>query len=211
MIIVSQRKDGDMRYEENVLSFCKKNKIDRRKLFLAEQVHGKRVEEVKTNDRELSLPRTDGLFTFSPDIFLGVRTADCLPIVFFSEKCCGVLHAGWRGLANGIIENSFFLLKEKGVKGEELSFKIGPGIESCHFEIKKDIFPFFKKDKNFYSSLEKKRGKIFFDLKGFAERKIKKYNPKEINTSKVCTFCSKQFFSYRREKNTGTVITIVKK
>lgn len=71
-------------------------------VILPEQVHGTRIVEVVTGDEDLNA--CDGIWTRDFSRVLGVRTADCAPIVFWEKDRFGILHVGWRGLCDGIIE-----------------------------------------------------------------------------------------------------------
>lgn len=72
-------------------------------VILPQQTHGTRVVEIITGDENLSA--TDGIFTHDLRFLLGIRTADCAPIAVWDDEKFGVVHAGWRGLVDGIIDN----------------------------------------------------------------------------------------------------------
>ncbi len=206
-MIISEKKDGDMRNEDNIRSFCKKIGIKRNLLVLGKQIHGSTLKKVRGKDGGKIFQGTDGFFTFSSQIFLGVRVADCLPISFFSKNVCGIVHAGWRGIAGGVIEKIF--QKNDIEKEKEVFFEIGPGIGVCHFEVREDFFTFFK-EKNLGEFVEKRNGSCFFDLKGFVEKKIKKYdNVKKVQSFPVCTFCDDNYFSFRRDGTPRALVAIV--
>lgn len=73
------------------------------RVILPQQTHGTQVIEIITGDERLSA--TDGIWTKNPDFLLGIRTADCAPIAVWDDEKFGVVHAGWRGLMDGIVEN----------------------------------------------------------------------------------------------------------
>ncbi len=66
------------------------------------QTHSTEIREIK-NGKE-NLESVDGIFSQNPDFLLGIRTADCAPLIFWEEKKWGVVHIGWRGLVGGIGE-----------------------------------------------------------------------------------------------------------
>ena len=81
----------------------------------------------------------DGIFTSNKSLTLEVSTADCLPIFFADKNFFGVIHAGWKGLAEGIIENSIRLLIKNGFALDNTHILIGPSISKDYFEVKEDV------------------------------------------------------------------------
>ncbi len=71
-------------------------------LILPQQVHGTKIVEIVTGEEDL--PECDGVWTRDETKLLGIKTADCAPIAFWEEDKFGIVHAGWRGLCDGIIE-----------------------------------------------------------------------------------------------------------
>lgn len=119
-----------------------------------------------------------------------IKTADCLPIVFEGEEENVFLHAGWRGLALGILE----INEIKKIR--PTTCFIGPAIHSCCFEVGSDfqeVFPAVP--------LIKRDDKFFADLIGFTKKKLSELFPQlDIRESGICTMCSEPFHSYRRNK-----------
>jgi len=72
-------------------------------VILPQQTHGTRVVEIVTGDEDVSA--TDGIWTRNPQFLLGIRTADCAPVAAWDAEKFGVVHAGWQGLVDGIVEN----------------------------------------------------------------------------------------------------------
>jgi len=91
--------------------------------------HGVRVAHVVTEDE--TFLETDAIWTENQSLTLGVTTADCAPICFSDGVRVGVVHAGWRGLASGIIQN---MLQE--FLADTLQVHIGPHLHQ--FEVKRD-------------------------------------------------------------------------
>ncbi|MDD5430528.1 MAG: polyphenol oxidase family protein [Candidatus Omnitrophica bacterium] len=147
----------------------------------------------------------DGLFTDRGDNLLVVRTADCLPLIFESEKLniIGVVHMGWRSAKEKILENIPYKMS---------SFKVfaGVSLRSCCFEVGEEFYSY-----GFVpSSLSRKEGKLYFDplelakpvliSKGLVEK-----NFLDIN---ICSFCfGKDFFSYRRDKTSSRTLSFIMK
>lgn len=107
------------------------------RVLMLEQVHG--FDCVRVTGLDVPSPRpvyatADAFFTMESDVLLAVRTADCLPIFFFAAgptPVCGVLHAGWRGLARGIIRHTMGMLhhtmQRSGVQVDALTLHVFPG------------------------------------------------------------------------------------
>jgi YfiH family protein len=154
----------------------------------ANQVHGTDIVSLETLPSE-----ADGIFVSWENFErpLAIKTADCLPIVIEGEKGVIFLHAGWRGLANGILEKP-----EIEMINPQRVF-IGPSIHECCFEVSKDFkdnfpdSPFFRKVKD----------KYFFNLQEEAKRRLRdKFPSLLVQYAPVCTSCNKSLHSYRRDK-----------
>ncbi len=207
-IIISKKKDGAMNLSENRNVFFQKNNLDLSSAIFADLSHGKEVKIVNKEDRGNVMEDTDGLITSSREIILGVTVADCLPLFLFSRKIIGVLHAGWKGIERGIIEEAFKKVEEIGESKENLRFYVGPGIDSCHYEVKKDVL---KKFEDFNSFFQEKNGKFFLPLKEIAREKIRKNGVKNIKISPICTYCDKDYFSFRRDKKVNKMLALITK
>ncbi len=123
---------------------------------------------------------------------LAIKTADCLPIVIEGETGVVFLHAGWRGLASGILNRpEVHLVKPQRVL-------IGPSIHKCCFEVSADFKSNFPDSPNFVEY----HGKYFFDLQLEARRLLRENFPNLlIEIAPVCTSCRSDFHSWRRDKN----------
>lgn len=104
------------------------------------QVHGNTVAVVTKKDSGKTIENCDGLITNDPNIYLSVSVADCIPLALYDPvtKSIGLLHAGWRGLNNGIIKKVVGLMVENfSTDPGDLLSEIGPHICQRHYEIKK--------------------------------------------------------------------------
>ena len=187
------------------------------RIITMKQVHGDQIVEVKdTNIKEAG--EADGMVTEKPDAFLGVLTADCVPILFVAPRArvVAVVHAGWRGTLAGIAEKMVHQFKEQyGVAVEEVEAALGPSIGCCCYEVKDDVTEPLREKWGplAESSIELRDGKSFVDLRrlnrgilehaGIPAQQIFQVGP--------CTSCAKDdFFSYRRErKETGRQISFI--
>ena len=202
--LLSKKEDGSMKKAENIESFLKKKEIDPDRFVRANLVHGKEIAFVEKGDAGKVIEGVDGLITENP-IALGVTVADCLPVYIKSEEMTGILHAGWRSIHKGIIEEATDLLSE--LEAENVSVFVGPSIKNCHFEVKKDLIDKFS---DYPDCFDRREGKIFLDLQKVVEKKLKNNGIKNIRISEKCTFCSDDLFSYRRDKKINNMLAVIK-
>ena len=198
VVAYSEKSDGNMRIENNRKKFLEK--LGLKYVYLPKQEHTSIVAPFVN----MSAP-ADGLYTDLKNIPLGVLTADCMAIVITDFKGLVVLHAGWRGLFKGIIENGvkFFNGKTKDLYGF-----ISPSIKSCCFEVRKDFIKNLKQYSINDKYLIEKDGKLFFSLQDLAIDKLKLKGVKEIEIADVCSKCGGNIYSYRNGDIESRIITL---
>lgn len=191
--------------KEEMLSHAKFSGLIR-KVYTLDQIHSDKVIFIKSLSEKKY--QGDGLIT-NKNIFLGVCTADCLPILLYDteKKIIAAIHAGWRGLFNGVILNTVAFMAKIGSDKRRIIVAIGPHIKKCCFEISKELSDnFFNK----YKYLNKKaRGKSshpgheYFSLTEVALNQLNYTSilSSNIDTINICTFCNRRFYSYRRDHN----------
>lgn len=154
-----------------------------RELRLARQVHG---AAVATDDRPLA--EADGQVTARSDVAAAVLVADCLPVAIASPSGVAMLHAGWRGLAGGVLRRGAAALGPG-----PLVAAIGPGIGVCCFEVGDEV------REAFAAHPGAQRGR-HFDLKLAARRELLTAGVEEVHDCDLCTTCDpERFFSHRRD------------
>jgi len=139
----------------------------------------------------------DASFTRSPGTVLAVMVADCLPVLFASRQgdVVGIAHAGWRGLANGILRETVSRLG-----GDDLLAWMGPAIGPCHYEVGDDVRDHFSSDLGFTLN-DNNRWQM--DLYAIAKAQLESSDV-EVFGGGFCTYCDEaRFFSYRRDGTTG--------
>jgi YfiH family protein len=159
-------------------------------LIHATQVHGTDIVSPETLPCE-----ADGIFSSWDKLNkpLAMKTADCLPIVIEGETGVVFLHAGWRGLAHGILS------QPEVVMIKPLRVFIGPSIHECCFEVSQDFQDNFPGSPNF----KKRNEKFIFNLQDEAKKILREQFPDLlIQVAPVCTCCNENFYSYRRNKTT---------
>ena len=159
---------------------------------------------VGKNDLGSIIPGADGLLARDAGIFLSITVADCLLIFLYDPKirAIGLLHAGWRGLAEKIISSGVRkMISDFGNNLCDIRTEIGPGIGPCHFEVKNDVagkFGEFSRE-----AMAEKGGRKYLDLKKIARLQLLNEGiaGDHIETSGECTHClDSKYFSYRRDK-----------
>jgi hypothetical protein len=153
----------------------------------------------------------DASYTSRVGVVSAIMTADCLP-VFVSKKngtMVGIAHAGWRGLASGIIEN---LIKAFNSNGDNLVVHLGPAISKNSYEVGDEVRKLYlDKNENFKRSFSIKNNKNYLDLYDAARVILEGLRIKSISGGDRCTFQeSNNFFSYRRDGvNSGRMAHLI--
>jgi len=178
-----------------------------------EQVHGTRVVQAQ---RKGESHQADAVFTSEPDLACCVLTADCLPVFLAARagNAVAVAHAGWRGLAAGVLENT---VARFPASEEQLIAWLGPAIGPCHFQVGEEVREAFLDlaDGRSKTALEhcfvadSKPGKYLADLYRLATVKLTNLGV-DVSGGGFCTYCeSERFYSYRRQQNTGRMASLI--
>lgn len=162
------------------------------------QVHGDRIAYAA---RGGLYEECDALYTDRGDLWLAVKSADCVPVLISCAQAVAAVHAGWRGLQQNIVGKTVELLvREFNLDPIDLFVHIGPCIRQYNYEVKNDVAAHFPEK---YSVEAQKRGHRYLDLSGVVINQLNEYNVPDLNVYDVgmCTFDkSDKFFSYRRGK-----------
>lgn len=120
-----------------------------------------------------------------------IKTADCLPVIYIGKESSAVVHAGWRGLQNGILtHNDLIAIKPHTIF-------IGPSIQQTHFEVQASFKKEFPESRNFHIDDRK----LFFNLQNEALDQLKNiFKNSHISDSGICTFEDLHYNSFRRSK-----------
>lgn len=185
-----------------------------------QQVHGTQIYQAlkpasQTRDWDQA-PIADAAWTTASNTVVAVLTADCLPVVISDAKAqiVGVAHAGWKGLADGVLEALFLRLQKNSPETTHWRAWIGPAISQPHFEVGQEVFDaFVGKDEALATYLisNNKPNKYLADLAGLAAHHLCRVaqNKIEVAQSHACTFAEdKNYYSYRRQARTGRIVTV---
>jgi purine-nucleoside/S-methyl-5'-thioadenosine phosphorylase / adenosine deaminase len=179
-----------------------------------DQIHETKVaivEDANTVRMRAQPPAADAAVTRERDVVLAVLTADCLPVLLAERlgRAIGIVHAGWRGLARGVVENAIAAME---VAPEDLVAWLGPAIGPTAFEVGADVLAAFvdadpHAATSFNAGLD---GKWFADLYALAHRRLEVAGIGDIHGGGFCTYTdTARFFSYRRDRETGRMATLL--
>ncbi len=179
-----------------------------------DQVHGVDVHSIEGAHDSL---RGDGLYTKQKNLACAVLTADCLP-VFLTDKAgseVAVVHAGWRGLAAGIVVRA---VQKFQAPAQELVAWLGPAISQPHFEVGAEVVQQLQASisesptaaTQFAVASGAEEGKALVDLYEVARRQLQALNVDAVFGGNFCTYAdSERFYSYRRDGVTGRMASAI--
>ncbi|HET9862246.1 MAG TPA: peptidoglycan editing factor PgeF [Steroidobacteraceae bacterium] len=176
-----------------------------------EQVHGATVANADVPFAGGPPVQADAAVASHRDVACVIMVADCLPVLFASRDGAhvGAAHAGWRGLAAGVLENTVAAL---GVPAHELSAWLGPAILQPHFEVGADVRDaFLASDAGATDCFApNQRGRWQADLVGLARRRLAAIGVRDVHGGSWCTFADpERFFSHRRDGRGGRMAALV--
>lgn len=185
--------------------------FDPRRVVEAEQVHGARVVAVRRNRRE-KVAGADGLWTDRAGLVLGVRSADCLPVLVVDphKGRVAAVHAGWRGLAAGVLSRAVQALREAGSRPEELRCAVGPAIGACCYEVDGPVREALGRWPQAFRPGRPGHWQLDLREVGRAQLLAEGVRPEHVASCEACTACEPEwFYSYRREGRSGTLWALV--
>lgn len=170
-----------------------------RGLLRGHQVHGTTVISIRTTadvpdfaaDPGHSPARADGHVIAVAHVGAMALAADCLPVAIGGEGAVAMVHAGWRGLAAGVLEEGVWALRDL-VGDRQLKAVIGPGAGACCYEVGPEVHAALAPQAD-----TGRRGTI--DLRAIARLRLEAIGVRDVGDVGVCTICDQRFFSHRRE------------
>lgn len=177
------------------------------------QVHGARVVRLGLADASPGAPvhDADASVTTLPGIACTVQVADCLPVLFAAPggRAVGAAHAGWRGLAAGVLEASIAAI---GVPAEKLCVWLGPAIGPRHFEVGAEVrAAFVARDSGAAAGFSaNQRGRWQCDLAWLARQRLQALGVTHVAGGECCTYAeSARCYSFRRDGRTGRMAALI--
>ena len=172
------------------------------------QVHGPSAVEA---DALEGSPDADASVARRPGTVCAVLVADCIPVLLADRAgtAVAIAHAGWRGLAGGVIENT---IRRMGVDPRGLIAYLGPGIGPGAFEVGADVRDaFLARDADAAAAFTPHTaGKWLADLFLLVRQRLQHAGIGEVHGGTLCTYTdARRFFSYRREHRTGRMAALI--
>ena len=186
------------------------NEIPSEPIFL-NQVHGADVLKVGDPAFDSGPPDADALISSRANEVIAVRTADCLPVLFCSNEGneIAAAHCGWRGLVAGVLANTIEAMQ---TPASDLIAWLGPAISQAAFEVGDDVRDAFTAvDRHAASCFEaNERGRWQADLYALAHQQLTRSGVEKVHGGGLCTYTdSTRFFSYRRDGDTGRMVSFI--
>lgn len=186
--------------------------LDLERLARGYQVHGSTVRRIH---RTADLPAPDGEAAQPPPAADGHATrlagigvmalaADCLPIALGGHGAVAIVHAGWRGLAAGVLEQGVLALRALGVEGD-IAAIVGPGAGPCCYEVGPEVHAALRPDAHTADSPDPPSvatpavPATPIDLRAIAHARLQAAGVRDIRDVDACTICDPRYFSHRRE------------
>lgn len=175
-----------------------------------DQVHGTHVVECNRQEPD-SPPQADAAITRESGVVLAVMTADCLPVLLAARdgSVVGIAHAGWRGLAAGVIEATLAALR---VESSNVIAWLGPAIDQAHYEVDRTVYDAFADSPGVEDAFapSARAGHWRCSLAKLARARLATAGMTDVTGGDRDTFVeSERFFSYRRDGETGRMASLV--
>jgi polyphenol oxidase len=186
------------------------------------QVHGRDVRVVRDReDVQSEKEHCDALTTNLPGVLLGVKTADCVPVLLADARrgACAAVHAGWRGTLAEIVKEALARMREEfGTDPADVRAAVGPAARSCCYEVGPEVVEAFRAKFADADSLfaPTRDGHALADIQLANRRQLVASGvaDERVHTLPLCTICRPElFFSYRRDKQlhgrTGRLLSVI--
>lgn len=169
---------------------------------------------LKINDNTKTDIEADASWTEQHQQACVVMSADCLPVFITDKKGSFVsaIHAGWRGLYEGIIEKSLtHICNERQIATSDCLVWLGPCIGKTAFEVGAEVRDaFVEQDRQTEAAFITYQGNYLADLQQLARYRLAPFNVAQITASEHCTFSEPDYFySYRRDGKTGRMASLI--
>lgn len=179
------------------------------------QVHGSRVVDAGAVAPG-GVPEADGAWTDRPGVACAVLVADCLPVLLAARngRAVGAAHAGWRGLAAGVVEHTLMAVAHAAAcEPQDVIAWLGPCIGPRRFEVGSDVLEVFTgspAERFVPSPARDGRARWMADLPGLANDRLQRAGVRSISGGRWCTVDgASDFFSFRRDGVTGRLAAAV--
>ena len=156
--------------------------------------------------------KADGAWTEQSGTVCAVLTADCLPVLLCDTKGTRVaaVHAGWRGLSDGVLDAALSQFIQDGYKPENLIAWLGPAIGAANYEVDQQVRKAFGASRAYDENAFRpaRPGHWFLDICAAARAVLMSHGVQNISGGDLCTFSDERFYSYRHSKGCGRQATL---
>jgi YfiH family protein len=206
---------------ENLRRLARAAKVEVGALATVSQVHGLvMLKAAGGHGNEVAPPigEADAIWSSTPGVAVGVKTADCVPLLFEDRRTGAVaaVHAGWRGVIGQIAQQAVTTLCEAGARASELRVAIGPCIQRCCFEVDGDLPARFTEAFGARVVVRpeghQEGQKVHLDLPWALTRTLEAAGiaAQNVEVRPECTRCDPRFFSHRRDRGlTGRHLSFI--
>jgi len=190
-------------FGDAVLAAKKLEALVPRPPFWLHQVHGRRVVDA---DVETGVPQADAAVARRPGTVCVVKAADCMPVLLADERASvvGIAHAGWRGLAAGVLEATVDAMR---VEARHVVAWLGPAIGPEVYEVGEDVRAALADLPQAFRP--NRPGHWLLDLYAVARAKLQARGVARIYGGGFCTYRDERFFSYRRDGTSGRMAALL--
>lgn len=195
--------DDEKAIKENMLVVCKSFGISRSRLFTVKQVHEAGVYKATTSAMSPE-PVADAIISTQKGVALGIRTADCVPILLSSMKgdVIAAVHAGWPSTYAGIIQDVVKKMVLLGVDLNQIVAAVGPAIGGDSYEVGKEMILRFTRQSYEFAAYFKKSERdehYMFNLSGLVAKILDNAGVQHIEHLGIDTYSHEElFYSHRR-------------
>lgn len=167
------------------------------------QVHSPDVAVAEAAWDSTTRPHADAIVTCTPNLAIGITTADCGPVLFADPKAgvIGAAHAGWKGALTGVLESTIAAMEKLGAERNGIIAAIGPLIRQRSYEVGAEFVERFTAADPGYAAFfvaSERDGHAMFDLAGFIRARLAQAGVLMIDDLGNDTYTDDRFFSYRR-------------
>ncbi|MBD8627487.1 peptidoglycan editing factor PgeF [Oxalobacteraceae sp. CFBP 8753] len=180
------------------------------------QVHGADVVDASTVGPDQPVRTGDASIASMPGVVCAILTADCLPVLFvdLDGKVVGAAHAGWRGLAGGVLGATVRAMRAAGAG--EITAWMGPAIGPAAFEVGDDVVSAFaaalpgEATRACFTAYPGRPGKYLADMFTLARLTLARDGVERVHGGGLCTASApERFYSYRRDGVTGRQASVI--
>jgi YfiH family protein len=165
------------------------------------QVHGTRVIDADTTQ---TLVQADAAVARKAGTVCVVKIADCMPVFFAADGVVGVAHAGWRGLAGGVLEATIDAMRAAPAS---IAAWMGPAISGRVYEVGDEVRAAFVGHESAFKPT--RPGHWLLDLYAVARAKLSARGVRDIGGGGFCTLSEERFYSYRRDKTAARMAALI--